>query len=537
MRRIALIAAAAILVMQLMAAIGLAGRPLHYDENEYMHASWLMAAGKTIYRDFFEDHPPHLFLALHGVMPRGDVRAIDVHAWTIRARVMSGAFGMLAIAAVMVFSWRLAVGGWRSQAADNCQPPTANRQPGYSAPIVAAATLVTSAQIWSRGLADIRAEAPALALFWWGIVLLTWSLDRPWRAGAGIGLMFFATVWNPKWPLECALAGGYFVWLLWKTRRFESLIPASVISAVAVLPLFTVTNVRDYLFFNFQLKSEVVGDFTANPWIVRFFEQVPVWSSASPQHRWWWIVIAIAIGAIGIRVRRLAEPRLAWIALALAASALLEFRFIYPYPYLWAQYLVMIATSAALVYAVIAALLPERVQIVVLIAALIAAIVPLQRKAFSAEPSSWTRYWRMQRTLQTSLRAEDTVWISPPRHPVAAFDASYYWYNFRESTPSAIAAAKRHPEFLPPIGFNDLPPCAMNARYVEVGDWIPFLPNVCACVERNLPRLSPTPALGIFEVGAAPRTESWFARTRGLWSDLCRRQDVFLRGGQLNIGP
>jgi hypothetical protein len=520
-RRIALVAAIAILLLQILAVIGLAGRPLHYDENEYLHASWLMAAGKTIYRDFFEDHPPHLGLFLHGVMPGGEPRAIDVRAWTIRARILTGAFGTLAVMAVMLFAWRM------------------TRAP--AAPLVAAATLLASSQIWARGLADVRAEAPTLALFWWGIVLLTWSVEpsraQAMRAGAGIGLMFFATVWNPKWPLECALAGGYFLWYLWRSRRFESLLPAGAIAAVALLPLFTVTTPRDYLFFNFQLKSEVVGEFTSNPWIVRFFERVPVWGSASPQHRWWWIVTAMLLGAIGLRVRKTAEPRLAWIALALCASSLLEFRFVYPYPYLWAQYLVMIATSAALAYALLASLLPERVQLVVLAAATLWAIVPLQRKAFSHEPSSTTRYWATQRALQTSLGPDDTVFISPPRHPVAAFDASYYWYNFRESAPSAIRAAARHPEFLPRIGFRDLPPCALHARYVEVGDWIPFLDGVCRCVEQNHARLQPTPALGIFEVDGAPRTQPWHERTRGLWTNLCRHQEIFLRGGQLNITP
>ncbi|HYC90143.1 MAG TPA: hypothetical protein VEO54_13090 [Thermoanaerobaculia bacterium] len=518
-RRIALAAAAAILLMQLLAVIGLAGRPLHYDENEYLHASWLMAAGKTIYRDFFEDHPPHLGLFLHAVLPGGDLRAVDVHAWAIRARILTGALGTLAVAAVMLFAWRMTR--------------------ALSAPLVAAATLLASSQIWARGLADIRAEAPTLALFWWGIVLLTWSAERSraqaWRAGAGIGLMFFATVWNPKWPVECALAGGYFLWYLWKTRRLESLVPALLLAAVALLPLFTVTTPRDYLFFNFQLKAEVVDEFTANPWIVSFFEKAPVWSTASPQHRWWWIVAAVLLGAIGVRVRRLAEPRLAWIALALCAASLLEFRFVYPYPYLWAQYLVMIATSAALAYALVAALLPERVQLLVLAAATIWAIVPLQRKAFSSDTPS--RYWATQRAMQMSLGPHDTVFISPPRHPVAAFDASYYWYNFRESAPSAIRAAPRHPGFLPPIGFGDLPPCHLQARYIEVGDWIPFLDGVCRCVERNHARLNPTPALAIFDTGGAPRTEPWHERTRGLWTDLCRRQEVFLRGGQLNITP
>lgn len=520
-RRIALIAAAAILIVQVLAVIGLAGRPLHYDENEYLHASWLMAAGQTIYRDFFEDHPPHLGLFLHSVMPDGELRAIDVREWTIRARILSGASGTLAVGAVMLFAWRM------------------TRSP--AAPLVAAASVLMSSQIWARGLADIRAEAPTLALFWWGIVLLTWSVEssrmQALRAGAGIGLMFFATVWNPKWPLECALAAGYFLWFLWRTRKWEALLPAAVIAGVAVLPLFTVTTPQDYLFFNFRLKSEVVGEFTSNPWIVSFFERVPVWAGASPQHRWWWVALATVVGAIGVRVARIAEPRLGWIAVALAASALLEFRFIYPYPYLWAQYLVMIALSAALAYALVVALLPARVQVVVAILAAVAAIVPLQRKAFSDEAPSWSRYWATQRALQTTLGPNDTVFISPPRHPVAAFDASYYWYNFRESTPSAIRAAVRHPEFLPRLGFRDLPPCSGRAKFVEVGDWIPFLDGVCGCVERNHARWSPTPALAIFETTGIARREAWHERTRGLWTDLCRRQDVFLRGGQLNIAP
>lgn len=518
-RRIAFVAVAAILLMQLLAVIGLSGRPLHYDENEYLHASWLMAAGKTIYRDFFEDHPPHLALLLHAVLPGGELRAVDVHAWTVRARVLTGVFGTLAVAAVMLFAWRMTR--------------------AVSAPVVAAATLLASSQIWARGLADIRAEAPTLALWWVGVVLLTWSTEaaraQAWRAGAGIGLMFFAAVWNPKWPLECALAGGYFLWYLWKTRRLEASIPAIAIAIVALLPLVTVTTPADYLFFNFRLKAEVVDDFTGNPWIVSFFEKAPVWATASPQHRWWWIVAAMLLGAIGVRVRKLAEPRLTWIALALCASALIEFRFVYPYPYLWAQYLVMIATSAALVYALLASLLPERVQLVVLAAAAVWALVPLQRKAFP-DPMPM-RYWEQQRAMQMSLGPNDTVFISPPRHPVAAFDASYYWYNFRESAPSAIRIASRYPQYLPQTGFDDLPLCRLNARYVEVGDWIPFLPGVCRCVERHHHELNPTPALGIFEVGGAPRRVPWHERTRGLWTDLCRRQEVFLRGGQLNIAP
>lgn len=521
MRALALAAAAAILLCHLLGIYALAARPMHYDENEYLHTSWLMAAGKRIYRDFFEDHPPHLGIALQSVRPAGDLPAIDVRAWTVRARLLSGAFGTLAVLAIMLFAWRM------------------TRAP--AAPVVAAAMLLASSQMWSRGLTDIRAEAFTLALFWWGVVLVTWSRDASFHAGAGIGLAFFANVWNPKWPLEGAFLGVLYLALLWRARRepralLAAIAPAIAIAAIALLPLFSVTTPRDYLFFNFQFKAAVVGDFTANPWIVRFFEQFPLWTTAAPQHRWWLIVPAIFLAAISTQMRK-ADRRLAWIAIALSVCALIELRFIYPYPYLWAQYLVMVATTASLVYALLAAH-SRVVSYAALVLATVFALVklqPLAASAFAETPASWTRYWSGLRATQTG----DPVWISPPRHPVAAYDASYYWYNFRESVPSMIRARAKYPEFIPPIGFGDLPPCTLSARYVELGDWVPYLDGVCRCGESafNGGKLAPTPSTGIFEVTAEKRDAAWLARTRGLWSDLCRKQEIFLRGGQLNITP
>ena len=522
MRALALVAAAAILVCHLAGIYALAARPMHYDENEYMHASWLMAAGKRIYRDFFEDHPPHLGIVLQSVRPSGDLHALDVRAWTIRARLLSGAFGTLAVLALMLFAWR------------------ATRSP--AAPVVAAAMLLASSQMWSRGLTDIRAEAFTLALFWWGVVLLTWSRDAPLHAGAGIGLVFFANVWNPKWPLEAAFLGALYLHLLWRMRKerralLTAIVPAIAIAAIALLPILTVTTPRDFLFFNFQFKAAVVNDFTSNPWIVRFFAQNSLWATAAPQHRWWLIVPAIILAAISAnRQPPTANRRLAWTAIALAICALIELRFIYPYPYLWAQYLVMVATTASLVYALIAAhhRVIAYVSIVAATAFALVRLEPLAASLFKETPASWTRYWSGLRSMQGQ-----TVWISPPRHPVAAYDASYYWYNFRESTPSMIRARAKYPEFIPPIGFGELPPCTLNARYVELGDWMPFLDGVCRCGESafNGGRLAPTQSLGIFEVTTEKRNAPWLQRTRGLWSDLCRKQEVFLRGGQLNITP
>lgn len=551
LRTFALFAAAAILICHLAAVHGLAGRPLHYDENEAMHASWLTAAGERMYRDFFEDHPPHLALLLHSVLPDGDLLQVDVEQWAIRSRQLTGAFGAIAVGAVMLFAWRM------------------TRSP--VAPVVVAATLLTSSQFWARAVADIRAEAPTLALFWVGVVLLTWSaapsFPQAVRAGTGIGLMFFAAVWNPKWPLESLLMGMvylHFVWTLRSRARWvvAAVVPALVIAAVAVLPLFTVTTPGDYVFFNFRLKSEVVTDFTANAWIVDFFRRVPVWASAAPQHRWSFIGAALIVAVLAMRMVKLANPRLGWIAIALCASALVEFRFVYPYPYLWAQYLVMVAMTAALVYAMLPAVLEGIVErlphgpslrgamaVTLVLIGTVVTLLALRQKvlsAFRSSPPAWGAYWSAQRSLQHSLKPGETVWISPPRHPVAAFDASYYWYNFRESAPSAIRARTRHAAFLPQTAFGDLPPCTAagsNVRYLELGDWMPYLEGVCGCAERsfNAGQLAPTDALGIFEVGTERRPTVrgaiWLQRTRALWSDMCRRQEVFLRGGQLNIDP
>jgi hypothetical protein len=555
LRTLAIIAAATILIANVLAIGGLAGRPLHYDENEYLHASWLMAAGETIYRDFFEDHPPHFFVMLHTVVPSGDLRGIDVEQWAIRTRWLSGLFGTIAAAAVMLFAWRV------------------TRSP--AAPVVAGATLLASAQIWSRGFADIRAEAPSLALFWVGVALLTWSVEltrvQALRAGTGIGLLFFAAVMNPKWPLESLLLGAYYLYVVWRARRWlvAAVLPAVGIALVALLPLFTLTTPRDYLFFNYQLKAAVVGDFTANPWIVNFFTTNPVWTTTSWWYRWYVVVVALVIVGVGSFILsrsstslragsdgerpsftngegpslsaqlRMTPAAPRWLAIGLAVSALLEFRFFYPYPYLWAQYLVMIATTASVVYGMVASILPRRGQALVIVAVTVAAMVPLGRRAhsfFQEQPASWSRYWATQRKLQRA----DRVWISPPRHPVATYDASYYWYNFRESAPSAIRLQSRFPEFLPPIRFRDLPPCTLrDAQYVELGDWMPFLDDVCRCAETAYRggRLTPVEPLGIFAVDSPQAPAPWGARTRDLWSDLCRRQEVFLRGGQLNISP
>ena len=608
LRIVAIAVAATIPCLHFAAAVSVSDRPLHYDESENLHASWLMAAGKRIYRDYFEDHPPHSFVVLRAVMPEaanGDVHNVDVLDWTRRARLLSGFFGTVAVGMIMLFAWRA----------------TRNA----AAPAIAAAILLSSPQLWARGLCDIRAEAPTLALFWAGVVLLTWSAELRFaqaiRAGLGIGLVFFAVIWNPKWPFEAALLGAYFLWYAWRLLRDRrSLLPAAIlpgllVAAITVLPILTTTTFSDYVFFNYQLKAGSAGTFAKAQWVKEAFARAPVWASTSPQFRWWWIVIALAIVSAALLAPRIlahwgaVDRRLALLAIALNVSALLELRFVYAYPYLWAQYLVMSATASAVVYALLpgavsAILKPLRASVVSLMWIFTAAAISIAATAVAAyqmmrlttgspmwwicvlaivvawvptviavvwahtgrdmEPipalagvcamgafailalgriviggvgpnEPWKAHWNGLADLQARTGRHGTVFIEPPAHPIAAFDASYYWYSFREATPHAIRYAVSHPSSpLPRLGSADLPPCKVpsNLRFVEVGSWMRDLDGNCRCVEAAWRQwqLKPTDHFAIFETNAdprsplTPRAKHWAARTANVWANFCSRE-------------
>jgi hypothetical protein len=610
-RIVALIVAAAILLLHVAAVFAVLDRPMHYDENEYLHASWLMAAGKRIYVDFFEDHPPHLFVLLQAVMPGGDPHTIDVLDWTRRARLLSALFGTTAVAMVMLFAWR------------------ATRDPAAAA--VAAAMLLSSPRVWARGLSDIRAEAPTLALFWVGVVLLTWSTEgrrsQALRAGLGIGLLFFVAVWNPKWPLESAVMGIYFLWYLgrlWNAGRplvAHALWPALVLAVLAFVPILATARFSDYILFIARLKAGTAEAFANAEWVKQSFARAPLWTTIEPQFRWGWVAGALVLVVTALCVSSIrsvwtsGERRFRLIAVALTVAALLEIRFLYPYPYVWAQYLMLLATASAVLYpvvfsaigAMVRSLAGERPAVklvwIFVLAALsigltaIVALPMLEQRAGSlmwwlcllaillawtptalavlfaatnAEThglpmlsaacamgamallglgpivaaglrpnAAWKGYWLRQADLQARTGREGTVFISPPRHPVAVFDAAYYWYSFKEAAPHAIRYRQEHPAStaLPAFTFSDVPPCriASNVRFVEAGSWAFDFDGTCRCVETawRQRQLRPTEYVAIFETNAdprqplSPRGMEWAAGTAPLWENLCSYRATF----------
>jgi hypothetical protein len=608
-RIVALAVAAAILLLHVATALAVLDRPMHYDENEYLHASWLMAAGKRIYVDFFEDHPPHLFVLLQAVMPDGDPHTIDVLDWTRRARLLSALAGTGVVAMVMLFAWR------------------ATRDP--AAATLAAAMLLSSPRVWVRGLSDIRAEAPTLALLWAGVVLITWCAEarrsQALRAGVGIGLLLFVAVWNPKWPLESAVMGVYFLWYLrrlWNERRplvAHALWPALSVAVLAFVPIIATARFSDYVLFIVRLRAGTMNAFANAEWVKQSFARVPLWS-IEPQFRWWWVAGALAAVAAAFFVSSVrtawtaGERRLRLVAAALTVAALLEIRFLYPYPYVWVQYLVLLATASAVLYPVLFSAIEAAVRsfsgngpAVKLVWILAAAGLSIALTAIVALPMMehgawslmwwlcvlavvlvwtptalavlfaarnhamhglvmlaaacamsamallglgpilaqgvgphplWDAYWTRQADLQARTGAEGTVFISPPRHPVAVFDAAYYWYSFKEATPHAIRYRQAHPAAgtLPPLAFTSFAPCTIgrNVRFVEAGSWAFDLDGTCRCVERawRQRQLKPTEYVAIFETNSdprlplAPQAWPWAIGTAPLWQNLCSYRDT-----------
>ncbi|MEA2462647.1 MAG: hypothetical protein QOJ98_394, partial [Acidobacteriota bacterium] len=176
---------AAALLMQVYATVVRADREPHMDENEYMHAGWLMANGGRLYETFFEHHSPLFFKTLELLAPVGE--RVDVRPYYVHARWLCGAFGLLALLAFAALLWRI----------------------GPEASAIGVALLVATGPLWLRSFLEVRAETFAIAFFCIGSYMaMRW---RGAASGFGIGLVAVSCLWQPKWPLACVAIG--LIWL------------------------------------------------------------------------------------------------------------------------------------------------------------------------------------------------------------------------------------------------------------------------------------------------------------------------------------
>lgn len=498
--RIFVVAAiAALLLMHVAAVMGRIHSSLDHDEAEYLHASWLMGQGLRIYRDFMEDHPPFFFQLLGWFEPAArtaDFPLLDVPSWVFRTRLFSVLCGSGAI---------LAAGFAVARAVRN-----------RMAALLTAAGMFAAGWMWQRGVLQVRPDAPTLMLFWAGVLLLMWNDESDFaaavRCGIGMSLVVLAELWNPKWPLCGLVVGAFFLRRLVRVVRrnwrhaFVMIVPSLVAFAAVVALIASRSTVRDYIYFNFELKAANMERFRHAPWVVGFFNGVPPFMFSMPIGNPA-LVLALVAGVVAMylwiaRRRNDLLDRIALFELiALVIAAGLEVRFVYTYPQLWPQYYLMWAFAGAAIlgaaYALLEAMLErDSARAALRMAAAVLAVI-MTSSGLSVFAKTRTNIhsdvaWSLMSYMQRHLRPGETVWLSASLHPIAVRDASYFWYSPQDLIPDTLDYTRSHPEsaaFLPQLQQKDLPPCALlrgeqkELRFIATPGLFAWLPEVNACAK------------------------------------------------------
>jgi hypothetical protein len=431
-------------------------RALDHDEAEHLRASEWMAAGKTLYRDFIENHTPFLYLILSRFAPT-DLDFDALRQYVTNARLLSAVAGTAAALCVA----RLA-----TQAAGSTL-----------AAVPALAALLARGYTYDRSVIDARSEPFTLFLFWAGVVLIVREDANPRRravlAGAGAALICVAALWNPKWPLETAAIGVWYVARLWSVAERSwrntalSLATAAAGPCIAIFVALRTAPLGSLLFFAYRYPLRYYSWFRSSPLVSRTFLFPNAFSYCS---KWFGPLVATSGMALLIILLILEWPaidvqrrRLALLLVAFVLAGALEIRFLYSYPRLWPQYFVMWAFSLAAVYGVIFSSATRRYTAlraagIVLVTALFAA------NAFvDLRESIDLKHWDFKRAIMDNAGPGEGVWLEPSSCPFVSPAGSYYWYAFKDQVPFTLAYAQTDEgrEWLPPLTEADLPPCRM----------------------------------------------------------------------------
>jgi hypothetical protein len=484
-------------------------RGLDHDEGEHLRAAAWMASGKTLYRDFAENHTPFLYMILAPFAPVASSDIAATRHYAMVARTLSAIAGIAAVLCIAAFASHLAGDA--------------------IAVLPVLAALLASSWTWLRGVADVRSEPFTLLLFWAGALLVVRASSGSRRAilaaGAGIGLIAVADLWNPKWPVESLVILGLYARYLvsgsgvggrgsgvgasrvgdvssppLRPPTPDSRLPILASLAIAcALPLLAlclalrVTTLRDLVFFSFTYAAAVsrwyrgavaatsAGGFAfCPPWLMPWFA---------------------AIAAVIVIWRR----RNMVLVLLLVIGAAAEVVFLYPYPHLWSQYLVMWACVIAQLYGVAVSAVGNRPVARASIAAMIVISFVVHEWPRMTQ-STGERQWQTMADLQRRLGPGEAAWVRPEELPAAVPAGSYYWYAFDDQVPFSLgyartAAAKG---FLPALADGDLPPCrilagndSMHVRLLD-GRAVRNLPASKRCMEElvrrgSLTRIAGTP--------------------------------------------
>jgi len=433
------VAVAVILIVQAIVVWRALPRAIDHDEGEHLRAAAWMASGKTLYRDFAENHTPFLYMILAPLAPGASDDVAATRHYTMVARTLSAIAGIAAVLCIAAIAFQLT---------------------GDAMAVLAVlAALLATSWTWLRAVADVRSEPYTLLLFWLGALLVIRASASSRRAiltaGAGIGLIAVADLWNPKWPLESLLILGlYATYLLRNTARniLVSLAIAVALPLGALCIALRVTTLRDLVFFCFTYAAAVS----------RWYRGAVAATSAGgfafcPEWLMPWFAIVAALIVIWRR-------RSFILILLLVLATTIEVVYLYPYPHLWPQYLVMWSCVIALLYGVAIEAICHATGNRPAVRAVVAAVIVI---GFIAH--DWPRMttttgetqWQTMAGLQRRLGPGEAAWVRPEELPGAVPAGAYYWYAFDDQVPFSLAYARTAAAngFLPPLRDDDLPPC------------------------------------------------------------------------------
>jgi hypothetical protein len=331
------------------------------------------------------------------------------------------------------------------------------------------------------------------------------------RVGAGLSLLVLVVATCPKWPIEIALVALFGLHrvgaIAWREPRnlVWAVFPPLATLAIALALTLRSCSFGDYVFFVFRFNGEVVDAFRHSTFMIPLFEG-EIFHYCPRPFRSGWPLLGLAIV-----VAAFVSPRAsrAWgdldreglmLVFAIVVAALVEITFVYPFPYLWAQYYLMWSFGLAIVYgcvpAAVVALAPAGARGVAALPSEVAAVVGalafhvyVVRDRLAPLPPDY--YWGASASLLAKLEEGDTVWLEAEKHPLFAFDASYYWEGFPDGSHGALAYAIEHPGGrVPAEDETHFPICRLeqglepHLRFVAGGPDLLTMPTQGQCFRR-----------------------------------------------------
>jgi hypothetical protein len=438
-RRLVLALLVALFAAQFFVVFDRADREPQVDEIEHLHVAWLMANGERVFETFFEHHSPLLYAAIEPFAPRAE--HVDVLPFATHARWLCGLAGMIALIAFAAIVWRISPIG----------------------AFLAVGMLFASGPMWLRMVVDIRPEPFALAFFWCGaaLVLLPRAKHAVLLAGIGIALVAIGGMWTPKWPLSSAAVVLFAIARHAKAEkgRVLAIVLCAATIILGLVAMNAIAPLDQIRFFTVDFNAPLHA---RAPKVLATWFEGTLFKLAPGAFRLPLVLAAAVVVLAGVRKQAL-------FFVGLFAATLLELRFVHPYPALWQHnYAIWSCAAAAilgLVPLAVRTLLPpiaSRELIHKAIAGVACLLVTTHVVAvWATGRSDAGPYWVAQKGMRERMKAGETVWVSPMRHPISARDAHYYWTGFdllgMLDTASDLRQTRRGMRYLPPL--TNLPVC------------------------------------------------------------------------------